>query len=128
MGERLAANRWSEKLSPEKLKEMYKKYKQPLKCEAVRVSHINPEIWSQISLSSECRKIVVVISICIFLLVIGIYETTITIKCINFEKLAISDSTSAVEATLGALDGVDAPEEVDAVLEGLEGVELCTRG
>ena len=62
------------------------------------------------------------------LIVIGIYETTITIKCINFEKLAISDSTSAVEATLGALDGVDAPEEVDAVLEGLEGVELCTRG
>ena len=82
-------------------------------------------------LTAQLRKIVLVISISIFLLVIGIYETTITIKCINFEKLAISDSTSAVEATLGALDGVDAPEcpeEVDAVLEGLEGVELCTRG
>ena len=52
VGERLAAiaaNRWTEKLSPEKLKEIYEKYKQPLNCEAVRVSRINPEIWSQIS-------------------------------------------------------------------------------
>ena len=52
VGERLAAiaaNRWTEKLSPEKLKEINENYKQPLNCEAVRVSRINPEIWSQIS-------------------------------------------------------------------------------
>ena len=52
MGEKLATiaiNRWTEKLSPDRIKEINEKYKQPLNCEAMRVSRINPEIWSQIS-------------------------------------------------------------------------------
>ena len=52
VGERLAAiaaNRWTEKLNVEELKEIHEKYKQPLNCEALRVSRINPEIWSQVS-------------------------------------------------------------------------------
>ena len=52
VGEKLATiavNRWTAKLSLDKVKEINEKYKQPLNCEAVRVSCINPEIWSQIS-------------------------------------------------------------------------------
>ena len=52
VGEKLATiaiNRWTEKLSPDIIKEINEKYKQPLNCEAMRVSRINPEIWSQIS-------------------------------------------------------------------------------
>lgn len=45
----IAINRWTEKLSPDKIKEINEKYKQPLNCEAMRVSRINPEIWSQIT-------------------------------------------------------------------------------
>ncbi|CAB3991207.1 Hypothetical predicted protein [Paramuricea clavata] len=45
----IAINRWTEKLSPDKIKEINEKYKQPLNCEAMRVSRINPEIRSQIS-------------------------------------------------------------------------------
>lgn len=52
IGEKLAniaTKRWAQKLSPEKIKQINEKYKQPQNCEAMRVSRINPEIWSQIS-------------------------------------------------------------------------------
>ena len=52
IGEKLAniaTKRWAEKLSLDKLKELHEKYKQPLNCEAMRVSRINPEIWAQLS-------------------------------------------------------------------------------
>ena len=52
IGEKLAniaIKRWAEKLSLDKLKELHEKYKQPLNCDAMRVSRINPEIWAQLS-------------------------------------------------------------------------------
>lgn len=52
IGEKLAniaIKRWAEKLGPEKIKDIHGKYKQPSNCADMRISRVNPEIWSQIS-------------------------------------------------------------------------------